>query len=111
MKLPPYGRDVADNPCNVFIYAGTDAWTSGRARAKHVGSNSVMLLPPGDDFQAYQWPVQGVPILLIWPDGSLSDVQAFGEHLVLCGSPSVVAPHDEDPEKALFIKPAVRIAA
>ena len=112
MKFPPYGRDVvANNPHNVFIYAGSDAWTSGQARAKHVGRNSVMVLPPGKDFKQYRWPVQGVPILLIWSDGSLSDVQAFGEHLVRCGSPCVVAPHSEDPEGCLYIKPIQRAAA
>jgi hypothetical protein len=111
MKLPPYGRDVANNPSNVFIYAGAGAWAVGRARAKIVGNNSVMVLPPDEDFYKYRWPVQGVPLMLIWHNGSLSEVKAFGEHLIRCGSPSVVAPHSEDPEGCLFIKPIQRAAA
>jgi hypothetical protein len=109
-KLPPYGRNVVNNPRNVFIYAGRDAWSSGRTRANLVGKNSVMVLPPGEDFRAYRWPVKGLSLMLVWPDGSLSDVQAFGEHLVRAGAALVVAPHHEDSENALFIKP-VRIAA
>ena len=111
MKLPPYGRDVANNPSNVFIYAGAGAWAAGLARSKIVGNNSVMVLPPNEDFHTYRWPVQGVPLMLIWPDGSLPDVEDFGEHLVRSGSPSVAAPHSEDPEGCLYIKPIQRTAS
>jgi hypothetical protein len=111
MKLPPYGRDVANNPVNVFIYAGTNAWASGRARAKHVGNNSVLVLPPGKDFHVYRWPVQDLQLMLIWPDGSLQDVQSFGEHLVRSGATLVVAPHKDDTDWCLYIQPIQRAAA
>lgn len=109
MRYPPYGRDVATHPNNVFIYAGSDAWSAGKRRASIVGKGSVMILPD-DDFKQYRWPVQGVPLVLVWPDGSLTDVQAFGEHLVRAGAALVVAPHQDDPEGSLFIKP-MRMAA
>ena len=86
------------------------AWTAGKTRARLVGRNSVLVLPPGDDFTAYRWPVQGVPLLVIWPDGSLAQVRAFTEYLIRCGSPHVVAPHDDDPEGCLFARPR-RVAA
>lgn len=104
-RLPPYGRDVARNAENVFIYAGANAWRAGQARAHHVGRNSVMVLPPGEDFRRYRWPVKGVPVLLIWPDGALTAVRDCAMHLVTCGSPSVVAPHDADVEGCLFARP------
>jgi hypothetical protein len=110
MRLPPFGRDVQSSPGNVFVYAGRDAWTAGRRRAATVGKNSVLVLPPGEGFHSYRWPVQGLSLVLVWPDGSLSDVQAFGEHLVRSGAALVVAPHVQDPENALFIK-SQRMAA
>ena len=110
-RFPPYGRNVANKPNNVFVYAGRNAWEAGRARANIVGKNSVLVLPSDEDFHTYRWPVQGVSLMLIWTDGALRDVQAFGEHLVRSGAALVVAPHDEDPEKALFIMPSERVAA
>jgi hypothetical protein len=110
MRLPPYGKDVEARPENVFIYAGANAWTSALLRAATVGRNSVMVLPYGESFAQYRWPVSGHELVLIWPDGSLPEVRAFGEHLVRSGAALVVAPHEEDPENALYIKP-VRKAA
>ena len=109
-KLPPYGRDVSRNPQNVFIYAGADAWTVGRNRASIVGKNSVLILPPCEDFRRYRWPVQGVPLMLIWLDGYLYEVKDFAGYLIQQGSPHVVAPHPEDPEGCLFARP-LRTAA
>ena len=105
MRLPPYGRDVAKNPKNVFIYAGTNAWPAGRIRARLVGRNTVLVLPPQEDFKMYRWPVQGVPLLLVWPDGDIAEVRAFASYLIQQGSPHVVAPHDEDLEGCIYAKP------
>jgi hypothetical protein len=105
VRLPPYGRDVAKNPQNVFIYAGDNAWTAGRIRAGVVGKNSLLVLPPGEDYQTYRWPVQGVPLLLVWPDGELNEVKAFVAYLIQQGSPHVIAPHPDDPEGCIYAKP------
>jgi len=110
-KLPPFGVAVANDPQNVFIYAGRDAWVAGQTRATLVGKNSVLVLPPDKDFHSYRWPVQGLSLMLIWPNGSLQEIQAFGEHLVRSGAALVVTPHPEDPEGCLFIKPIQRAAA
>ena len=104
-RLPPYGRDVAKNPQNVFIYAGADAWQAGKIRAGVVGRNSVLVLPSGENFRAYRWPVQGVPVFLVWPDGDIAEVKAFITYLIQQGSPLVVAPHKQDPEGCLFARP------
>jgi len=104
-RLPPYGRNVAQNPRNVFIYAGANAWEVGKARASVVGRNTVLVLPPGEDFHTYHWPVQGVPLLLVWPDGDLNEVRAFVAYLIQQGSPHVVAPHDDDPEGCVYARP------
>ena len=104
-RLPPFGRDVARNPENVFIYAGNDAWAAGKIRASVVGKNSVLVLPPGDDFKQYRWSVQGVPLLLLWPDGDIAEVRAFVAYLIQQGSPQVVAPHSDDPEGCIYAKP------
>ena len=109
-KLPPYGKAVAQNPQNVFVYSGADAWVAGEARARFVGRNAVLVLPSGEDFHAYHWPVQGVPLLLVWPDGDIAEVRDFARHLVCCGSPHVVAPHKQDPEFCIYARP-MRAAA
>lgn len=105
MRLPPYGREVAAGPNNVFIYAGVDAWMAGKARAYHCGPGSVLVLPPGDDYRQYRWPVWGVPLLLDWLDGSLAEVRGFAEYLVRCGSPHVAALYFDDPDGCLHVKP------
>ena len=110
MKLPPYGRDVAKKPRNVFIYAGVSAWRAGKIRAQIVGRNSVLVLPPQEDFRMYHWPVHGVPLLLLWQDGDIAEVRSFAAYLVQEGSPHVVAPHRQDPEGCMFARPR-RVAA
>lgn len=104
-RLPPFRRDVARNPKNVFIYAGANAWTAGIARAHHVGRNSVLVLPPGEDYRKFRWPVQDVQLLLVWPDGDINDVKAFVAYLIQQGSPHVVAPHPDDTEGCLYARP------
>ena len=104
-RLPPFGRDVARNPENVFIYAGANAWAAGKARAQFVGRNSVLVLPPGEDFRVYRWPVQCVPLLLVWPDGDIAENRDFVAHLIQQGSPHVVALHPDDPEGCIYARP------
>lgn len=104
-RLPPYGRDVACNATNVFVYAGAVAWKAGQARAHLVGKNSVLVLPPGEDYRQYRWPVQRLQLMLIWPDGALYEVRQFAEYLVQCGASLVVAPHDADQDECLFARP------
>lgn len=61
-KLPPYGREVvaaiAENRSpSVLVCAGPFAWERARARRNALGDGCVLLLPPGDDPEAYYWPV------------------------------------------------------
>lgn len=61
LRLPPFGRDVeaalaADKHPNVRLYACTDGWQLATQRRYAFGRGSTLLLPPGDDPEAYRWP-------------------------------------------------------
>jgi hypothetical protein len=91
-KFPPYGKRLAEKlhpDVNLIIYAGCNGWTLARARAA-VGLD-VLLLPPGEDPNAYIWPVRRLHLALIWPDGVFEEVRAFGELLIRQGAARVTA--------------------
>jgi hypothetical protein len=95
---------------NVFVYAGANAQRAAAARVLHCGIDSVLVLPPGENFRNRRWAVSGLDLMLIWPDGSLDDVRAFGEHLIHSGAQLVVAPHPEIPDGSIYIQPMRRAA-
>ncbi len=74
------------------------------------------MLPPGDSPDAYQWPVDGLEIMLIWLDGTPDQPRQdltrdqlieFGSVLVQNGAKLVVAPcPGKDVEGFMFFRPA-----
>src|SRR4051812_7998255 len=57
-RFPPYGREVstavlAGRVLNVAVFAGRDAWERARKRHGERGSASTMLLPHGEEAEAY----------------------------------------------------------
>lgn len=60
-RLAPYARAVLDllragkNP-NVYLFAGSDAWSQAEYRRRTHGEGSILALPPGDYPRAYRWP-------------------------------------------------------
>lgn len=79
LRLPPFGRDVeaalaADKHPNVRLYACRhDPWTLARQHRHTFGPGSTLLLPPGDDPEAYRWPPvrELVAIVTGLPDDTL----------------------------------------
>ncbi len=114
-KRPPYGREVArrlanGEHLNVWVYAGSRAWEGAQWRIRHIGPATALVLPHGDSPNNYRWPVKGLELMLIWPDGNPDEIITLGETLVKNGATLVVAPTQE---RALFFKPKnnKRIAA
>jgi hypothetical protein len=93
LPLPPFGRELAiavrrRQQVNLFVHAGHRAWE----RARYRKPPNVLCLPPGDDFQNYDWScVRGVDLALVvwnWPQ---EQVDLFARHLVAVGGASLVA--------------------
>lgn len=61
LRLPPFGREVeaalaADQHPNVRLYACADGWELAKQHRRTLGPGSTLLLPLGDDPEAYRWP-------------------------------------------------------
>ena len=91
-RLAPYGK-LVNAASNLHIFAGPDAWD----RAKQRKSGNAMVLPEGDEPASYRWPVNGLEIMLIWPDAPRESVIDFGEILIRSGASLVVAPFEGEP--------------
>ena len=76
-KTPPYARLIVDmhrdkmKPDNtITIHLGKLAWH--KCKAQEEGPNYHILLPPGEDPNAYQWPVNENDVIIMcweWQDG------------------------------------------
>jgi len=62
LRLPPFGREVeaalsAGQHPNVRLYACADGWELAKQHRATFGPGSTLLLPLGDDPEAYRWPL------------------------------------------------------
>lgn len=60
-RLPPFGKKVeaalaAGRHPNVRLFACANAWDLARTHRQAIGDDSALVLPPGDDPDAYRWP-------------------------------------------------------
>lgn len=61
LRLPPFGREVeaalsTGQHSNVRLYACVDGWELAMQHRATFGPGSTLLLPLGDDPEAYRWP-------------------------------------------------------
>lgn len=61
LRLPPFGREVeaalaAGQRPNVRLYACVDGWELAMQHRATFSPGSTLLLPLGDDPEAYRWP-------------------------------------------------------
>jgi len=119
LPLPPYARQLLarlerGEPLNVWAFGGSRAWEEAAWHNKYFGPASTLMLPPGDSPHAYQWPVDGLEMMLVWLDGTRDQLWQditrdqlieFGTVLIQNGASLVVAPYSEDPEGFLFFRP------
>jgi hypothetical protein len=94
--LPPYGRSLAEarlrgQAPNCWVCAGADGWQRAQWRLLNVGPGSALVLPSGTDPDSYSWPVRRLDLLLLWPDGSPSEVEGFARTLIRAGAALVSA--------------------
>ena len=86
MKLPPFARRAAEHKTSteLRIYVGSDrhGWDVARVRNSY---GPALLLPPGDDFMSYNWPVKDREVFTL-QTGEFSQGRAFAIHLVARGA-------------------------
>ncbi len=91
-RLPPFGRDVeravaAGKSPNVYIYATPDAWERVRNRTR----GTAMVLPPGEDPEAYRWPCVPGGVFICAPGAPRELALKLARAVVSCGSPLAFA--------------------
>lgn len=114
-RLPPFGRDVkvaiaaGRNP-NVYVFATPDAWDRARRRRERHGSDSALILPPGETPSSFRWP--NVPGGLVVVATGRQRVLAFelARCIVTCGTPLVSALYGDN-ELLIVSRPEWRAAA
>jgi hypothetical protein len=84
--LPPFAKQAAKHKTGdeIRIYVGSNrqGWEVARLRNSY---GPAMLLPPGDDFRNYKWPVKGREVLM-FQTGGYSQNREFAVHLVEQGA-------------------------
>ena len=81
---PPYTKQALRHPANdeLRIYFGDQqqVWANTRIRNSY---GPAVMLPPGEDFMKYKWPVKRRDVLMIQVGGFDEDVlEPFSEHLI-----------------------------
>jgi hypothetical protein len=86
MTLPPFARlaEKYSVSTELRIYAGSNPQAWDVARLRNSGGPAV-LLPAGDDFNDYKWPVSGREVLMLLL-GPFDQVQNFAAHLLAQGA-------------------------
>ncbi len=65
LRWCPFGREVQAAPKNVYVFTGSDAWFSAKARRLGCGVGSALLLPPGEDAADLRWPSVAAGVLVL----------------------------------------------
>jgi len=91
-RLPPYGAAVeqavaAGKNSNVFLFATKDAWERARNRTR----GTALVLPPGDDPEAYRWPCVPSGVFVCAPGASRDLAFRLARAVVSGGTPMVFA--------------------
>jgi hypothetical protein len=95
MKLPPFGKLADKHPstAELRIYLGDNPQSWNVARLRN-SAGPALLLPAGEDFSGYRWPVSGREVLLMLL-GPYYQVQEFATHLLSQGAWIVRVPHGD----------------
>ena len=88
-RQPPFTVMAAKYPATdeIRIYVGSNRQSWDVARLRNAYGPAV-LLPPGEDFNKYKWPVKGREVLVLLL-GEFPEEQEFAAHLVNEGAPVV----------------------
>lgn len=69
-RLPPFAREIqaavaaGKNP-NVYVYSTPNAWDLARRRREYHGTDSALILPPGEAPESFRWPVVPGGLLVV----------------------------------------------
>lgn len=91
-RHPPFGRDVefavaAGKSPNVYVFACVDAWERARNRTR----GTALVLPPGDDPEAYRWPRVPSCVFVCAPGQPRELAFRIARAVVSCGTPMAFA--------------------
>ena len=68
-RAAPYSRSIleaqrAGRHPNVYCFAGSDAWNQAEHRRRTHGEGTALVLPPGEDPEAFRWPALDALVLV-----------------------------------------------
>lgn len=94
---PPYSKQASNYPVTneVRVYFGSsrDVWRYTKVCNRY---SPAVMLPPGDQFDKYQWPVRGREVLMLQVgDYQVDEIPGFARVLVLAGALIVRVLHHE----------------
>ena len=97
-RQPPFAKQAAKYPTTdeIRIYVGDcdQVWTNTKVRNSY---GPAIMLPPGEGFLKYRWPVKGREVLMIQVGGFDEDVlEAFCTYIVIEGANVVRVVYGED---------------
>jgi hypothetical protein len=97
IRLPPFAKLAGKHPSSkeLRIYVGSNyqLWDVTRLRNAYA---PAVLLPPGDDFRAYRWPVNGREVLMLQVgDFQTEAIHSFACDLLRAGAVIVRVLHSE----------------
>ena len=107
MKWPPYAKQAAKSSLKdeLRIYFGDsrDVWVHTRIRNNY---GPAIMLPPGDNFSQYTWPIRRREVLMIQIGDYLEQsILPFCHHLIIEGATivRVLYSNEGKPDIAVFI--------
>ena len=68
-RAAPYSRAIleaqrAGRHPSVYLFAGSDCWNLAEHRRRTHGEGSALVLPPGEDPEAFRWPALDALVLV-----------------------------------------------
>ena len=95
MRLPPFAKSAAQysptTELRVYLGDNPQAWDVVRLRN---GYGPAVMLPAGDDYRHYAWPVARREVLIMQV-GPYGEMQEFAAHLLELGAQVVRVLHGE----------------
>jgi len=96
MRLPPHGKPLAERlkfgnpPLHCVVCIGLNAWQRAKRWNASPADTVAMVLPPGNNPNDYQWPVEQLPAVIDADVGpSLELIHDLALRLLVCGSVAV----------------------
>lgn len=106
-RLPPFTKLAGEHPSSseLRIYVGSNSQLWDLTRLRNAYGPAIML-PPGDNFSQYTWPIRRREVLMIQIGDYLEQsIPPFCHHLIIEGATivRVLYSNEGKPDIAIFI--------